>query len=84
MLSLTRKLSFIPGFGGGSPAPAPPPPPPPPPAPVAKKTDIAVQKARADEIKRAKLRTGQGGTDKTKGLLSSEDAATAKKTLLGN
>tara|TARA_R110002020_G_scaffold352176_3_gene565306 strand:- start:2123 stop:2374 length:252 start_codon:yes stop_codon:yes gene_type:complete len=83
MLSFIRDLSFIPGFGGGGSTPAPPPPPPPPP-PVAKKTDIAVQKARADEIKRAKLKAGQAGTDKTKNLLSTEDAATTKKVLLGN
>jgi hypothetical protein len=76
-----RRFSFIPGFGGGS-SPAPPPPPPPP-APVAKKTDVAVQKARADEIKRSKLAAGAAGTNKTGNLLASEEAATTKKTLLG-
>ena len=82
MLSFIHKLSFIPGFGG-SPSTPPPPPPPPAPAPVAKKTDVAVQKARADEIKRAKMKAGQAGTNKTGNLLATEDAATTKKTLLG-
>ncbi len=76
-----RDLSFVPGFGGGA-APAPPPPPPPP-APVAKKTDVAVQKARADEIKRSKLAAGQAGTNKTANALSPTPAETTKKTLLG-
>lgn len=75
-----RTLTFVPGFGGGS-TPAPPPPPAPP-APVAKKTDPAVQKARADEIKRSKLAAGQAGTNKTKGALASEEATTSNKTLL--
>ena len=77
----SKQLSFftIPGFGG-SPAPAPPPPPPPPPDPP-KKTDVAVQKARADEIKRSKLAAGIGGTNLTGGALT-DDASTATKTLL--
>ena len=75
------KWFTIPGFGGGSPSP-PPPPPAPIPAPVApKKTDVAVQQARADEIKRSKLAAGQAGTQKTSGLLDPADTAT--KTLLG-
>ena len=82
MMTQLRLLTFIPGFGGG-PAPAPPPPPAPA-APVAKKTDVAVQKARADEIKRSKLAAGQAGTNKTKNALASTDAMTTKKTLLGS
>ena len=80
MMTLLKKFSFIPGFGGGTPAP---PPPPAAPAPVAKKTDVAVQKARADEIKRSKLAAGAGGTNKTKNLLASDEATTTKNTLLG-
>ncbi len=73
-------LTYVPGFGGSQPAP-----PPPPAAPEAapKKTDVAVQKARADEIKRSKLAAGQAGTNKTRGSLVSENASTANKTLLG-
>lgn len=71
----------IPGLGGGSPAAPAPPPPPPPPPPAPKKPDIAVQQARADEIKRSKLRAGQAGTNVTGGVLT-EEASTAKKTLL--
>ena len=84
MFSYLRLFTFIPGFGGGSPAAVAPPPPPAPVAPVAKKTDIAVQKARADEIKRSKLKAGAAGTNKTGNLLATEDAVTTKKTLLGN
>tara|TARA_R110000787_G_scaffold114871_2_gene224729 strand:+ start:1152 stop:1397 length:246 start_codon:yes stop_codon:yes gene_type:complete len=81
MITLLKRLFYVPGFGG---ARAPAPPPPPPPAPVApKKPDVAVQQARADEIKRSKLAAGQAGTNKTKGALISEDASTANKTLLG-
>ena len=42
---------------------------------------MAVQKARADEIKKSKLAAGLGGTNVTGGLLADE-ASTAKKTLL--
>lgn len=82
MITQFRLLTFLPGFGG-APAQAPPPPPAPV-APVAKKTDVAVQKARADQIKRSKLAAGQGGTNKTKNALASTDAMTTKKTLLGS
>lgn len=78
--TLVKRFFSFPGFGG-SPSPPAPPPPPPPPPPAPKKTDISVQQARADEIKRAKLRTGQAGTIKTPGLLDPAD--TAYKTLLG-
>ena len=78
MLNFLRRFSFIPGFGGGSP------PPPAPVAPVAKKTDVAVQKARADEIKRSKLAAGQAGTNKTANALATTEATTTKNTLLGN
>ena len=74
-----KKLLTVPGFS--SPAPPAPPPPPPPPADPAKQTDVAVQKARADEIKKSKLAAGLGGTNVTGGLLADE-ASTAKKTLL--
>ena len=80
MMTALRAYSFIPGFGGSAPTP---PPPPPAPAPVAKKVDLAVQKARADELKRSKLAVGQAGTNKTKGALAATDANAAKKTLLG-
>lgn len=80
MIKLIRQLFYFPGFGGGS-TPAPPPPPPPPPA-APRRTDVAVQKARADEIKRSKLAAGQAGTNKTSGLFLG-DASTANKTLLG-
>lgn len=80
-MNALRSLSYIPGFGGGAPAMTPPAPPAPP-TPVAKKTDVAVQKARADEIKRSKLKTGHGGTNKTGGLLV-DDATTTSQTLLG-
>ena len=76
-----RWLMYLPGFGGGGSTPAPPPPPPPPP-PAPKKVDVEVQKARADEIKRSKLKAGIAGTNVTKGLLEDEDAQTAKRTLL--
>ena len=82
-MNILRLLTFIPGFGGGAPAPIAPPPPPAPVAPVARKTDVAVQKARADEIKRSKLAAGNAGTNKTKNLLATEEASTSKKTLLG-
>lgn len=82
-MNIFRLLTFIPGFGGAAPAPIAPPPPPAPVAPVAKKTDVAVQKARADEIKRSKLAAGNAGTNKTKNLLATEEASTSKKTLLG-
>ena len=84
MLDRIRKLfvqlSFAPGFGGSSPAPPPPPPTPPPDPP--KKTDVDVQQARADEIKRSKLAAGQGGTNKTGGVLL-EEASTSNRSLLG-
>jgi len=80
MINLIKRFLYIPGFGGGS-TPAPPPPPPPPPLPP-KKPDVAVQQARADEIKRSKLAAGQAGTNKTGGVLA-DDASTANKTLLG-
>jgi len=80
MIKLLKRFLYMPGFGGGS-APAPPPPPPPPP-PAPKKPDVAVQQARADEIKRSKLAAGQAGTNKTGGILTDE-ASTASKTLLG-
>jgi hypothetical protein len=80
MIRLLSILQYIPGFGGGGSTPAPPPPPPaPPPAP--KKPDVAVQQARADEIKRSKLAAGQAGTNVTGGVLT-EEASLAKKTLL--
>ena len=66
----------------GSPSVPAPPPPPPPPKPVAKKTDQAVQQARTDEQKRARVAAGQGGTIKTGGLGLLDEAVTTK-TLLG-
>ena len=65
-----------------APKPPAPPPPPPPPKPVAKKTDQAVQQARTDEQKRARIAAGQGGTIKTSGLGVADEAVTTK-TLLG-
>ena len=79
MWSRIRQLMTLPGFGGGS-TPAPPPPPPPPPTPP-KKTDEAVQQARTDEKRRARLRAGQAGTIKTP-VTGVGDAMTTK-TLLG-
>jgi hypothetical protein len=81
MIRLLSILQYIPGFGGGGSQPIPPPPPPPPP-PAPKKPDVAVQQARADEIKRSKLAAGQAGTNVTGGLLA-EEASVARKTLLG-
>jgi hypothetical protein len=81
MIRLLSILQYLPGFGGGSSPPPPPPPPPPAPPPAPKKPDIAVQQARADEIKRSKLAAGQAGTNKTGGVLT-EEASLAKKTLL--
>tara|TARA_R110002096_G_scaffold58166_4_gene146826 strand:- start:43 stop:654 length:612 start_codon:yes stop_codon:yes gene_type:complete len=82
MKNLIKRFTLVPGFGGGA-APTPPPPPEPP-APVAKKTDVAVQKARADEIKRSKLAAGAAGTNKTKNLLADADVATTKPVLGSN
>jgi len=79
LISYVRRLSFVPGFGGGS-TPAPPPPPPAP-EPVSRKADKDVQTARRDEMKRARLAAGMGGSNKT-GAFSS-DAATTTKTMLG-
>jgi hypothetical protein len=72
-------LLSIPGFGGAR-AAAPPPPPPPLPAP-AKKTDVAVQKARAAQIKQSKLAAGLGGTNITGGVLT-DDASVTNPTLV--
>ena len=76
-------LFYFPGMGGGS---SPPPPqilpPAPTPAPVAKKPDQEMQRARADEAKRAKLRQGTGGTNKTRGALVDDDVLTTNRTLL--
>jgi hypothetical protein len=73
---------YLPGFGGGgSPPPAPILPPPPTPAPVAKKADPAIAAARAEEVKKAKLRRGIGGTNVTKGALV-DDALRTRPTLL--
>ena len=80
MITTLLALLTIPGFGGGS-APAPPPPPPPPPEPP-KKTDLAVQKARADEIKKSRLAAGIGGTNITGGALTDDSASTTQPTLL--
>lgn len=74
------KLFTIPGFGGA--APAAPPPPPPAPAPVAKKADADVQTARREEMKMARIKAGQGGTNVTGGALKTSDATTTK-TMLG-
>lgn len=82
MWSFIRDLSFVPGFGGDV-SPAPPPPPPPPPEPP-KKTDEAVQQARSDEQKRARLRAGTGGAVKTGPLGTTSQASTTQRTLLGN
>lgn len=82
MITLLKRLFYVPGFGGRPSAPPPPPPPPPPPV-APSKPDVSVQQARADEIKRSKKRQGMAGTDKTKGALISEDVSTANKTLLG-
>lgn len=71
-------LLSIPGFGSAQ-AATPPPPPPPPPKP-AQKTDVAVQKARAAEIKRSKLAAGLGGTNVTGGVLT-DDASTTTPIL---
>lgn len=80
MWSRIKQLVSLPGFSSApSPqAPAPPPPPPEPP----KKTDAAVQQARTDEKKRAKLRAGTGGTIKTP-VVGGVGDATTTKTLLG-
>jgi hypothetical protein len=73
-----KHLFRLPGFGGSAPAvPAAPAPPAAPP----EKADPAVQQARRDEQKRAKLRAGQGGTIKTPAM-GVGDAITTK-TLLG-
>ncbi len=80
MRNILKAFSYIPGFGGGA-APAPPPPPPPP-EPTARKADKDVQTARRDEQKAARLAAGQGGTNKTGGLIQTADATTTK-TLLG-
>jgi hypothetical protein len=74
------KLFKIPGFGG-APA-AQPVAPPPPPEPVARKADKDVQTARREEMKLARIKAGQGGTNVTGGALSTADATTTK-TLLG-
>jgi hypothetical protein len=79
MWSRIKQLMSLPGFGGGS-APAVPATPPPPPEPP-KKTDPAVQEARRDEQKRARIRAGQGGTIKTP--VTGVGMATTTKTLLG-
>jgi hypothetical protein len=79
MITDLKRLLYAPGFGGSSPPPPPPPPAAPPPPP--KKPDVAVQKARADEIKRSKLAAGQAGTNKTGGVLT-EEASTINRTLL--
>ena len=73
-------LAYIPGFGGGG-SPAPPPPPAAPPR-APRRTDAAVQTARAHELKRSKLAAGHAGTNKTGGVLT-DDASMANKTLLG-
>tara|TARA_R110000822_G_scaffold82279_4_gene194757 strand:+ start:5506 stop:5982 length:477 start_codon:yes stop_codon:yes gene_type:complete len=75
-----KMLSFVPGFGGGA-VPAPPPPPAPP-EPIARKADKDVQTARRAEQKQARINAGVGGTDVSKGALSTSDATTTK-TLLG-
>lgn len=80
MRSRLKILFTVPGFGG-SPKPQPVVAPPPPPKPPTKANE-AVQTARTDEKKRAKLQAGQGGTIKTS-LLDPVGEATTTKTLLG-
>lgn len=86
MLKFLDNLIVAPGGrifgGGGSVSIPPPPPPPPPPKPAPKRIDEGVQQARRDERKRARLKTGIGGTVKTPALGVGE--ATTTKTLLGN
>jgi len=79
MIKLSKCLFYFPGFGGSTPAP---PPPPARPLPAPKKPGVAVQAARADEIRRSKLAVGQAGTNKRLGVFV-DDASLAKKTLLG-
>jgi len=78
--SYVKMLTVVPGFGGGS-SPAPPPPPPPP-EPVAKKADKDVQTARREEMKLARIKAGQAGTNVTGGALDTSTATTTK-TMLG-
>lgn len=69
-------------MGGTPKAPAPPPPPPEPPE-APKMVDAAVQQAREDERKNARLAAGRSGTIKTSSDLETEDPNTAKRSLLG-
>lgn len=61
----------------------PPPPPPEPPAEAPKRIDAGVQKARTDEKRQSRLASGRRGTILTSGALSTNDANTGAKTLLG-
>ena len=82
MIQRLKSLFFAPGFGGTK-APAPPPPPEPLPPPP-KRTDAAVQQARRDEQKRARMKSGTSGTVATSPLGTTTPAATTTSTLLGN
>lgn len=74
---------YLPGFGAQeAPAPQPLPAPMLPQAPEAKSPDKSIKQARDDEAKRATLRKGQAGTNKTAGLLKDEDATTTTPTLM--
>ena len=78
-LDYIKMLTTVPGFGSASPAP---PPVPVAPEPVAKKADTDVQTARREEMKMARIKAGQAGTNVTGGLVKTADATTTK-TLLG-
>lgn len=71
------------GMFGGAPSMPPPPPPPPPPPEPPKMADAAVQKARQDEITKARALSGSASTVLTGGLGDQSAASTDKKTLLG-
>lgn len=69
-------------IGGTPKAPAPPPPPPEPPE-APKMVDTAVQQARVDEKRAARLAAGRAGSIKTGSDLEAEDPNTANRSLLG-
>lgn len=68
---------------GGTPKAPPPPPPPPPPPEAPKMVDSAVQSARDDERRQARLAAGRSSTIKTSSDLENEDPNTAQRNLLG-
>lgn len=68
-------------MGGTPKAPAPPPPPPPPPE-APKMVDTAVQTARTDEKRAARLAAGRAGSILTGSDLETQDPNTAGRSLL--